>query len=165
MLQLLKRERVLMRPAAHYKQILSNSERDVFEEMKAAKDEGSLDSILASVEQLSFNEPSASKPMEPSKPTFTASVVPDKSPPSKPMPVTPSATATAAAAAAAVEKAPDINKNPAIADDKLKKLLLCLALQDEEDDEDFDFGTASGDDDLDIDDDDLLNDDDDLLDD
>ena len=62
--------------------------------------------------------------MEPSKPTFTASVVPDKSPPSKPMPVTPSATATAssaaAAAAAAVEKAPDINKNPAIADDKVR---------------------------------------------
>ena len=59
--------------------------------------------------------------MEPSKPTFTASVVPDKSPPSKPMPVTPSATAAAAAAAAASSaKAPDIDKNPAIADDKVR---------------------------------------------
>ena len=58
--------------------------------------------------------------MEPSKPTFTASVVPDKSPPSKPMPVTPSATAAAAAAAASSAKAPDIDKNPAIADDKVR---------------------------------------------
>ena len=76
--------------------------------------------LQASVEQLSFNEPSASKPIEPSKPTFTASVVPGNSPPSKPigkpLAVMPSATAAAAAA----EKAPDIGKNPAIADDKVR---------------------------------------------
>ncbi|XP_027053497.1 coatomer subunit beta'-like isoform X1 [Pocillopora damicornis] len=161
--QFLKRERVQMKPAAQYKHVPSNSERDVFEEMKAAKEDGSLDSILASVESLSFGEPSASQPIEPSPPSLASrsSAATHSSPPPAPADRPP------AARPPAVEKepvkSPAADTKPAVEDDKLKKILLYLALQDEDELDDFDFGGQDDDedDDLNIDDDDLLNDDDD----
>lgn len=150
--QFLKRERVQMKPAAQYKHVPSNSERDVFEEMKAAKEDGSLDSILASVESLSFGEPSASQPIEPSPPSLASrsSAATHSSPPPAPADRPP------AARPPAVEKepvkSPAADTKPAVEDDK-----------DEDELDDFDFGGQDDDedDDLNIDDDDLLNDDDD----
>lgn len=154
--QFLKRERVQMKPAAQYKHFPSNSERDVFEEMKAAKEDGSLDSILASVESLSFGEPSASQPIEPSPPSFASRSLsaPHSSPPPAPADRPPATKPPAAEKEATKKPAPDTK--PAVEDDK-----------DEDDLDDFDFGAQDDDedDDLNIDDDDLLNDDDDLLDD
>lgn len=152
--QFLKRERVQMKPAAQYKHVPSNTDLDVFEEMKSAKEDGSLDSILKSVESLTFSEPSASKPIEPATPSFAAS----SASPHSPLPPAPAGRPPATNPPAA-EKQPDIDKKAAVKDDK-----------DEELDDDFDFGGHDDDDDdedLNIDDDDLLNDedDDDLLDD
>ncbi|KAM7434520.1 Coatomer subunit beta' [Porites harrisoni] len=154
----LKRERVQMKPASQYKNVQHNAERDVFEEMKAAKEEGSLDSILAAVENLTFNEPSASKPMVPSVLTFAASPASVSSPP-PPAPADRPPAAVPSAAVPSSAKAPDIDKKEEVKKDK-----------DEDFDDDFDdFGQddddfgQDDDDDLNVDDDDLLNDDDDDL--
>lgn len=150
--QFLKRERVQMKPAAQYKHVPSNSERDVFEEMKAAKEDGSLDSILASVESLSFGEPSASQPIEPSPPSLASrsSAATHSSPPPAPADRPPAARPPAAEKEPV--KSPAADTKPAVEDDK-----------DEDELDDFDFGGQDDDedDDLNIDDDDLLNDDDD----
>lgn len=147
----LKRERVQMKPASQYKNVQHNAERDVFEEMKAAKEEGSLDSILAAVENLTFNEPSASKPMVPSVPTFAASPASVSSPP-PPGPADRPSAAVSSAAVPPSAKAPDIDKKEEVKKDK-----------DEDFDDDFDDFGQDDDDDLNVDDDDLLNDDDDDL--
>lgn len=147
----LKRERVQMKPASQYKNAQHNAERDVFEEMKAAKEEGSLDSILAAVENLTFNEPSASKPMIPSVPTFAASPASVSSPP-PPAPADRPPAAVPSAAVPPSAKAPDIDKKEEVKKDK-----------DEDFDDDFDDFGQDDDDDLNVDDDDLLNDDDDDL--
>lgn len=147
----LKRERVQMKPASQYKNVQHNAERDVFEEMKAAKEEGSLDSILAAVENLTFNEPSASKPMVPSAPTFAASPASVSSPP-PPGPADRPSAAVSSAAVPPSAKAPDIDKKEEVKKDK-----------DEDFDDDFDDFDQDDDDDLNVDDDDLLNDDDDDL--
>ncbi|XP_073249893.1 coatomer subunit beta'-like isoform X4 [Porites lutea] len=147
----LKRERVQMKAASQYKNVQHNAERDVFEEMKAAKEEGSLDSILAAVENLTFNEPSASKPMVPSVPTFAASPASVSSPP-PPGPADRPPAAVSSAAVPPSAKAPDIDKKEEVKKDK-----------DEDFDDDFDDFGQDDDDDLNVDDDDLLNDDDDDL--
>lgn len=147
----LKRERVQMKPASQYKNVQHNAERDVFEEMKAAKEEGSLDSILAAVENLTFNEPSASKPMVPSVPTFAASPASVSSPP-PPAPADRPPAALPSAAVPSSAKAPDVDKKEEVKKDK-----------DEDFDDDFDDFGQDDDDDLNVDDDDLLNDDDDDL--
>ncbi|KAM7434521.1 Coatomer subunit beta' [Porites harrisoni] len=147
----LKRERVQMKPASQYKNVQHNAERDVFEEMKAAKEEGSLDSILAAVENLTFNEPSASKPMVPSVLTFAASPASVSSPP-PPAPADRPPAAVPSAAVPSSAKAPDIDKKEEVKKDK-----------DEDFDDDFDDFGQDDDDDLNVDDDDLLNDDDDDL--
>lgn len=73
--------------------------------------------LQKSVESLSFSEPSASKPIEPSIPTFAASSASPHSPP-------PSAPADRPPAARppAVEKAPDIDKKAAVEDDKVRQM-------------------------------------------
>ena len=72
--------------------------------------------LQAAVENLTFSEISASKPMEPSKPAFA---VPSASAQSQPPPS--SADRPPVAAPPAAAKAPDIDKTSAAKDDKVRE--------------------------------------------
>lgn len=74
-------------------------------------------SLQKSVESLTFSEPSASKPIEPSTPSFAASSASQHSqPPPAPADRPPAANPPAA-------KKPDIDTKAAVKDDKVRKKL------------------------------------------
>ena len=77
-------------------------------------------SLQKSVESLSFSEPAASKPIEPSATTFAAS---SSSPHSTPPPAP--ADRPPAARPPAAEKGPDIAKKAAVQDDQVREMFPC----------------------------------------
>ncbi|EDO47813.1 predicted protein [Nematostella vectensis] len=155
----LKHDRIKLRPAAEYKHLPNNADRDVFEEMRAAKESGTLDSLIEAAENMRIADlPDTANEIEHAPPTTV--INPPQAKPAEPEPLAPrpSSPQTQPAPAPPEPAAAPTSSND-VPDSSKEK-------DEKDDDDDLDFDDAddnlADDDDFNFDDDELL-DDDDLL--
>ncbi|XP_031563189.1 coatomer subunit beta'-like [Actinia tenebrosa] len=157
----LKQERMSLKPAMQYKNVPNNCERDVFQEIKAAQENGTFDALVSAADGLRIADlEEEMNNVDTQPPIF--SVPPE---PTQPRPAPPPQAAPLVAEPAPEPPSPSSSNEVNLPSSTNKP----LPTDDKDDDDDLDFEDAAGDnqfddDDFNFDDDDLM-DDDDLLDD